>query len=966
MQEMEHTSDKDCLKNRYIDANLATQIVLERNRLWFLQNCTSFKRPPQSLRVRGLNGLTEGKWKLFVQEVEARALQCAINEKKKLINILEEQLSKDNSDKLVDQGLIILNKKKLDKKLAFYAECDENKWKEWGRNTVIASRTDCVALSRKLKRKIRSVRRKLHKKETALVNAAHYALNNNLVMNLTDIEVPLFSIAVLSYGPGWIPTPTLNLNQLKVDALNAANKQVWSAMFKDANNNSDKIVPLSLLKNDITSSAPLCDDPVVNQSKDTIKNFASNVNPAKCKNKLNKFEREGLQWLKHAVRTRKIAITQADKGGCILIVPPDLIVSSTLEKLNDTSRYEVLGASNPLPNLRKELITLWKYAVHKDFVTPIQAEKTVGLLYKPDPRKTNPFTLSTADKFKPGIPYPYPLYKIHKLTLAQLNEPGVRPPVRLVTDLHDGVTARSDKFLVWKWLVPLCDDYACDLVKDSTSALLKLIEIEDKRILSNSTLAFGIDVVSLYDSLKFNVVALALRDAMGSCRPDWDSDFCDWLVDMCIFSFESAVVNFRGVWYGVKEGVPTGGIPSVSIANICVYFVFKKLIYTQENNLVDMLRFVDDGLGFFDGTSECFHTWFNSIREKSVELYGLDLTVVVNPVTVFTQFLDINLKFIDGKLTTDIFRKETDANRYLSFHSHHPRHMFRSVVYSQGMRYRRIINDDKILKLRLNELKTYFINSGFPGNFVCSILDSILLKPHSLEYVTRDDKDFITPWVVTYGPGFDETKKVAKTVNEMLTMSETWRDKEVKNIIQVVARRAPNLKDLLFKRKALALYDSERSGTLPCDSSGNCQTCTLTSNTIFLHHNTKIIKTSGGDCKSWNLIYCFQCKLCNILYVGKTTDPLHKRVNGHRHKFYDVLRHGMTPNDFYDDEQIVGAHLVHQHGLKNKKDFNCSYRLFILAFSNPVSIRKTEQFWIDKLNTRTPYGLNQNSSVGDS
>ena len=123
--------------------------------------------------------------------------------------------------------------------------------------------------------------------------------------------------------------------------------------------------------------------------------------------------------------------------------------------------------------------------------------------------------------------------------------------------------------------------------------------------------------------------------------------------------------------------------------------------------------------------------------------------------------------------------------------------MFRSVVYSQGMRYRRIINDDEILKLRLNELKTYFINSGFPGNFVCSILDSILLKPHSLEYVTRDNKDFITPWVVTYGPGFDETKKVAKTVNEMLTMSETWRDKEVKNIIQVVARRAPNLKDLL-------------------------------------------------------------------------------------------------------------------------------------------------------------------------
>ena len=59
--------------------------------------------------------------------------------------------------------------------------------------------------------------------------------------------------------------------------------------------------------------------------------------------------------------------------------------------------------------------------------------------------------------------------------------------------------------------------------------------------------------------------------------------------------------------------------------------------------------------------------WFNSIKSRSVDEYGLDLTVVVNPVTTYTQFLDIQFKFCSGELTTDIFRKETDANRYLSF-----------------------------------------------------------------------------------------------------------------------------------------------------------------------------------------------------------------------------------------------------------------------------------------------------------
>ena len=103
------------------------------------------------------------------------------------------------------------------------------------------------------------------------------------------------------------------------------------------------------------------------------------------------------------------------------------------------------------------------------------------------------------------------------------------------------------------------------------------------------------------------------------------------------------------------------------------------------------------------------------------------------------------------------------------------------------------------------------------------------------------------------------------------------------------------------------------------------------------------------------------------MYVGKTTDPLKARVNGHRSRFYGVLRGSVAAKSIrvFDDEQIVGAHLVHDHGLKDRNDFNRNYRLFILAFCNPACLRKTEQLWIDKLKTLRPFGLNQNSSVGD-
>ena len=353
------------------------------------------------------------------------------------------------------------------------------------------------------------------------------------------------------------------------------------------------------------------------------------------------------------------------------------------------------------------------------------------------------------------------------------------------------------------------------------------------------------------------------------------------------------------------------------------------------------------------------------MRIKSVDLYGLDFTVAVNKAVDFTQFLDIRFKFVNYALTTDIFRKETDANRYLFYNSFHPRHMFRSIVYSQAIRYRRIINCDSLLRQRLDELSMFFVNSGYPSQFVHSIFDDVLLKPRSLNYNSKKDKNFVVPWIVTYGPGFEESKKCAKEVNEMLKLSDTWKDDE-KKVLQVVPRRAPNLEDILFKRKATALFCTSELGTHKCGSKHGCQTCLLVSNTTYLHHKNNKFKTAGGDCKSFNLIYCFQCKLCEMLYVGKTTDSLHERVNGHRSKFYGVLTRGAKAEDFVDDEQILGIHLVHGHGMKSRDDFNVSYKLHILAYSNPSSIRSSEQFWIDKLKTLTPFGLNQNCSIKNS
>ena len=78
--------------------------------------------------------------------------------------------------------------------------------------------------------------------------------------------------------------------------------------------------------------------------------------------------------------------------------------------------------------------------------------------------------------------------------------------------------------------------------------------------------------------------------------------------------------------------------------------------------------------------------------------------------------------------------KPTDARRYLSPDSCHPGHTFNGVVYSQGLRIRRIVYNEDKLQSRLDELTDAFIISGYNKGSVKHILNKVAVKPRVLSY----------------------------------------------------------------------------------------------------------------------------------------------------------------------------------------------------------------------------------------
>ena len=166
------------------------------------------------------------------------------------------------------------------------------------------------------------------------------------------------------------------------------------------------------------------------------------------------------------------------------------------------------------------------------------------------------------------------------------------------------------------------------------------------------------------------------------------------------------------------------------------------------------------------GPTDQFHTWVQWLDNSTRTRYGIEFTSRIGKEV---EFLDILISFDrSGIAITDLFVKPTDARRCLS----------PGVVYSQGLRIiRRIVSNEDKLQSRLDELTDAFIASGYNKGSVKCILDKIAAKPRVLSYNKKNRNDkIIVPWVITYGPGVEETRSFVQLGSKILNKSSTWKD----------------------------------------------------------------------------------------------------------------------------------------------------------------------------------------------
>ena len=67
-------------------------------------------------------------------------------------------------------------------------------------------------------------------------------------------------------------------------------------------------------------------------------------------------------------------------------------------------------------------------------------------------------------------------------------------------------------------------------------------------------------------------------------------------------------------------------------------------------------------------------------------------------------FLELNMKLLGNKLSTNLYIKSTDRHQYLHYVSSHPDHPKKSVVYSQALKLSRICSEEKKIEEHICEM----------------------------------------------------------------------------------------------------------------------------------------------------------------------------------------------------------------------------------------------------------------------
>ena len=373
---------------------------------------------------------------------------------------------------------------------------------------------------------------------------------------------------------------------------------------------------------------------------------------------------------------KNIIIKRADKGGRIVLWPREMYLAEAQKQLTDEQYYSNIPKDHT-PNVAFEIETFLTFLYTKKLIT----EQCYEFLQPQHTVRTPVF---------------YLLPKIHKQ-----GTPG-RPIISGCNSPTESLSKYLNHYL--KPIVQTSPSY----IKDTTH-FLKIIHGLGE--MPKNTILATLDVKSLYTNIPHQEgIQYCLEAIENHYKPKTPLPL-KHIHQMLKFILENNYFTFDDKFYLQIHGTAMGTPFAPNYANIFMTKIENQILHNAGHYKTPLLwkRFIDDIfiiwphsevelLQFLNHINTMHPTIQFEMEHSKNQVHFLDTTTFINK---------------EQNLESTLYVKPTDICSLLHKQSFHPDTCKQSVIYSQALRYRRIITDNETLRTKLEKLNTNLIRRGY-------------------------------------------------------------------------------------------------------------------------------------------------------------------------------------------------------------------------------------------------------------
>jgi hypothetical protein len=237
-----------------------------------------------------------------------------------------------------------------------------------------------------------------------------------------------------------------------------------------------------------------------------------------------------------------------------------------------------------------------------------------------------------------------------------------------------------------------------------------------------------------------------------------------------------------------------------SFANIFMGTLEESLLSSAPDHLIPLLwkRFIDDIFLIWTHGEESFQTFITHLNSAHPTI-----KFEISHSTESVNFLDTTVYVTPQKtLATTLYIKPTDRMPLLHQSSHHPETCKKGLIYSQMLRYRRIITSDKEFQEKAQNLRVALIGRGYKDKDILPHINkaSSYTQSQLLINTTPKNNTRTLPFVIPYNPDLAPLSHILTQhwhyIENDPVLSRVWLEQPV-----IAYQRHKNLKEHFVRTK---------------------------------------------------------------------------------------------------------------------------------------------------------------------